>query len=60
MIVDHNANKFALLEQELRQAKEGTEQWNVSIRIKILFLHKLGFFLFEILLDNRTDAFKTV
>jgi len=27
-IVDRNANKFALLEQELRQAKEGTETWN--------------------------------
>lgn len=31
-IVDRNANKFALLEQELRQAQEGTETWNVSIK----------------------------
>ena len=35
-IVDRNANKFALLEQELRQAQEGSETWNVSI-LKIIF-----------------------
>lgn len=36
-IVDRNANKFAQLEQELRQAQEGTDLWNVSKNNLLLF-----------------------